>query len=194
MKNVKVGYQMDGNTQMGPVVNEKQRKRVLSYLEKGVKEGAKMVVEGGPAEVAGKTGHYVKPALMEGTLENVAAREEIFGPVAYLAKFESEDRSPQDGEQHRLRPRQQRLVDRPQPLLPRRRTNESRQQLDQRPQRVPPRRTLRRHRQVRPRRRRQQPRNPVRLLAQRQLRPPAVSEIRSRIRKNAKASTAGFNQ
>src|SRR3954471_18316867 len=91
IKNVRVGYQMDGNTQMGPVVNEKQRKRVLNYLEKGVKEGAKMVVEGGPAEVAGKTGHYVKPALMEGTLENVAAREEIFGPVAYLAKFESED-------------------------------------------------------------------------------------------------------
>jgi aldehyde dehydrogenase (NAD+) len=34
MKNVKVGYQMDGETQMGPVVNEKQRKRVLGYLEK----------------------------------------------------------------------------------------------------------------------------------------------------------------
>jgi aldehyde dehydrogenase (NAD+) len=91
IKNVRVGYQMDGNTQMGPVVNEKQRKRVLGYLEKGVKEGAKMIVEGGAAEVAGKTGHYVKPALMEGTLENVAAREEIFGPVAYLAKFDSED-------------------------------------------------------------------------------------------------------
>jgi aldehyde dehydrogenase (NAD+) len=91
MKNVKVGYQMDGSTQMGPVVNEKQRKRVLGYLEKGVKEGAKMIIEGGPAEVPGKTGHYVKPCLLEGTLENVAAREEIFGPVAYLAKFESED-------------------------------------------------------------------------------------------------------
>ena len=91
MKNVKVGYQMDGETQMGPVVNEKQRKRVLGYLEKGVKEGAKMIVEGGPAEVAGRTGHYVKPCLLEGTLENVAAREEIFGPVAYLAKFDNED-------------------------------------------------------------------------------------------------------
>ncbi len=91
MKNVRVGYQMDGNTQMGPVVNEKQRKRVLGYLEKGVKEGAKMIIEGGPAEVPGKTGHYVKPCLLEGTLENVAAREEIFGPVAYLAKFDSED-------------------------------------------------------------------------------------------------------
>ncbi len=93
IKQVNVGYQMDGATQMGPVVNEKQRKRVLSYLEKGVKEGAKMIVQGGAADVAGKTGHYVKPALMEGTLENVAAREEIFGPVAYLAKFDSEDQA-----------------------------------------------------------------------------------------------------
>jgi acyl-CoA reductase-like NAD-dependent aldehyde dehydrogenase len=93
IKQVNVGYQMDGSTQMGPVVNEKQRKRVLSYLEKGVKEGAKMIVQGGPAEVSGKTGHYVKPALMEGTLENVAAKEEIFGPVAYLAKFDSEDQA-----------------------------------------------------------------------------------------------------
>ena len=93
MKQVSVGYQMDGGTQMGPVVNEKQRKRVLGYLDKGVKEGAKMVVEGGAAEVPGKTGHYVKPALMEGTLENVAAREEIFGPVAYLAPVRERRRS-----------------------------------------------------------------------------------------------------
>jgi acyl-CoA reductase-like NAD-dependent aldehyde dehydrogenase len=93
IKQVNIGYQMDGATQMGPVVNEKQRERVLRYLKNGVKEGAKMVVEGGPAEVAGKIGHYVKPALMEGTLENVAAREEIFGPVAYLAKFDNEDQA-----------------------------------------------------------------------------------------------------
>jgi acyl-CoA reductase-like NAD-dependent aldehyde dehydrogenase len=91
LKQVRVGYQMEGGTQMGPVVNEKQRKRVLGYLERGVKEGAKMIVEGGAANIPGKDGHYVKPALMEGTLENVAAREEIFGPVAFLAKFDSED-------------------------------------------------------------------------------------------------------
>jgi aldehyde dehydrogenase (NAD+) len=90
MKDVRVGYQMQETTQMGPVVNEKQRQRVLNYLNKGVKEGARMIVEGGAADVPGKAGHYVKPALMEGSLENVAAREEIFGPVAYLAKFESE--------------------------------------------------------------------------------------------------------
>jgi acyl-CoA reductase-like NAD-dependent aldehyde dehydrogenase len=91
MKQVNVGYQMDQSTQMGPVVNEKQRKRVLSYLDKGVKEGARLIVEGGAAEVSGKSGHYVKPALLEGKLDNVAAREEIFGPVAFLASFDSED-------------------------------------------------------------------------------------------------------
>jgi aldehyde dehydrogenase (NAD+) len=91
MKQVNVGYQMQASTQMGPVVNEKQRKRVLNYLDKGVKEGARLIVEGGAAEVAGKNGHYVKPALLEGKLDNVAAREEIFGPVAYLASFDSED-------------------------------------------------------------------------------------------------------
>ena len=91
MKQVRVGYQMQESTQMGPVVNEKQRQRVLSYLDKGVREGARMIVEGGAAEVPGKAGHYVKPALMEGKLENVAAREEIFGPVAYLTSFDSED-------------------------------------------------------------------------------------------------------
>jgi len=91
MGEVQVGYQMSQSTQMGPVVNEKQRSRVLSYLAKGEKQGARLIVKGGAAEVPGKKGHYVKPALLEGSLDNVAAREEIFGPVAFLAKFNTED-------------------------------------------------------------------------------------------------------
>jgi len=88
---VKIGYQLAGGSQMGPVVNAKQRQRVLSYLEKGTKQGAQQLVAGGPADVPGHAGFYVKPALLAGSLDNVAAREEIFGPVAYLAKFSSED-------------------------------------------------------------------------------------------------------
>ena len=91
MQKVHVGHQLDGASSMGPVVNAKQRARVLSYLEKGVQQGAKAVVAGGPAEVPGRDGYYVKPALLAGTLDNVAAREEIFGPVAYLASFSSEE-------------------------------------------------------------------------------------------------------
>ena len=83
---------MNGESQMGPVVNEKQRERVLGYLEKGVAGGAEMVLEGGAASVEGcDSGHYVKPALLAGSLDNVAAVEEIFGPVAYMAPFSSEE-------------------------------------------------------------------------------------------------------
>jgi aldehyde dehydrogenase (NAD+) len=91
MKSVNIGYQMDEGTQMGPVVSTVQRKRVLGYLEKGVADGAELVLEGGVAEVSGRNGFYVKPALMAGSLDNVAAREEIFGPVAFLAPFASEE-------------------------------------------------------------------------------------------------------
>ena len=46
---------------------------------------------GRPAGSAGPGGFYVKPALLAGSLDNVAAREEIFGPVAYLAPFADEE-------------------------------------------------------------------------------------------------------
>ncbi len=91
LRQVKIGHQMEAMTQMGPVVSEKQRRRVLGYLERGRKEGANAVLEGGEAEVPGYDGFYVKPALLAGPLDNVAAREEIFGPVAYLAAFEGEE-------------------------------------------------------------------------------------------------------
>lgn len=91
MKSVNIGYQLDDTTQMGPVVSQKQRERVLGYLEKGVGDGAELVLEGGAADITGRDGFYVKPALIAGSLDNVAAREEIFGPVAFLAPFASED-------------------------------------------------------------------------------------------------------
>ncbi len=91
MKKVAVGYQLDRATQMGPVVSEKQRKRVLGYLERGQAEGAEAVLAGGEARVPDKNGFYVQPALLAGSLDNVAARDEIFGPVAYLAPFADED-------------------------------------------------------------------------------------------------------
>lgn len=95
LKDVQVGYQREPGSQMGPVVNQTQLQRVLGYLERGQAAGAEMVLEGGQAEVAGRDGFYVKPALMAGSLDNVAAVEEIFGPVAYLAPFEDEQQAVQ---------------------------------------------------------------------------------------------------
>ena len=92
MKKVNIGYWDDPSTQMGPAVSGKQMDRILGYLEKGKKEGAEVLLEGGRTEVSGrKDGFYVKPAMLAGAAENVAAREEIFGPVPFLLKFGSEE-------------------------------------------------------------------------------------------------------
>ncbi|MGB7344130.1 MAG: aldehyde dehydrogenase family protein [Pirellulaceae bacterium] len=93
MKDIRIGHPLDPNSQMGPVVNPKQCERVLGYQEKGKAEGAEVLFGGGPATVEGFEGNYVKPALLGGTLDNVAAREEIFGPVAFLAKFDTEEQA-----------------------------------------------------------------------------------------------------
>ena len=90
---VKIGHPLDPTSQMGPVVNPKQRARVLGYQEKGQATGAQCIYGGGAATVQGCDGNYVKPALLTGPLDNVAAREEIFGPVAFVAKFETEDQA-----------------------------------------------------------------------------------------------------
>src|SRR5713101_6673886 len=89
-----IGHELDADTQMGPVVSEKQRRRVLGYLERGEKEGAKVLLRGGEAKVNGhEGGYYVKPALLSGPPENVCFREEIFGPVAYVMPFREEDQA-----------------------------------------------------------------------------------------------------
>lgn len=91
MSGMAIGHALDERTQLGPVVSEKQRQRVLGYLERGEKEGASLVLRGGPASVPGhEGGFYVKPALLTGSPENVCARDEIFGPVAYVMPFNDE--------------------------------------------------------------------------------------------------------
>ena len=90
MGQVQIGHPLDPNSQMGPVVNPKQCSRVLGYQDKGKAEGAECIFGGGAAKVEGYEGNYVNPALLAGSLDNVAAREEIFGPVAYLTKFANE--------------------------------------------------------------------------------------------------------
>jgi aldehyde dehydrogenase (NAD+) len=91
MSAMKIGYGGDESTQLGPVVSEKQRQRVLGYLDRGRAEGGRTLLAGGAAKVPGReNGFYVKPALLGGGPENVCAKEEIFGPVAYVMTFTDE--------------------------------------------------------------------------------------------------------
>jgi len=90
LSETRIGYGLDSSTQMGPVVSAKQKVRVLSYLKSGEETGAEVVLRGGAEQVPGHDGFYVSPSLLAGDPGNRCAREEIFGPVAYLMRFKNE--------------------------------------------------------------------------------------------------------
>jgi aldehyde dehydrogenase (NAD+) len=87
---VRVGDPFDGETQMGPLVAERQRDRVLGYIAKGVDEGATLATGGGrPGHL--ERGWYVEPTVF-GNVDNAStiAREEIFGPVLSVIPADDE--------------------------------------------------------------------------------------------------------
>jgi aldehyde dehydrogenase (NAD+) len=89
---VTIGAGSDPATTMGPLVSEGQRRRVLGYIDKGLASGATALLEGGELRPKGhEDGYFVSPALLTGDPENVCAREEIFGPVAYVIPFRDEN-------------------------------------------------------------------------------------------------------
>ncbi|MFH8466841.1 aldehyde dehydrogenase family protein [Streptomyces sp. NPDC017991] len=74
---------------IGPVVNAKQRDRVVGYIEKGVSDGARLVA-GGP-ESPQEQGYFVSPTVFaDVTPEMAIAQEEIFGPVLSIIRYEDE--------------------------------------------------------------------------------------------------------
>lgn len=90
---IKVGMPWDPETQMGSQIDEKQVERILKYIEIGKKEGA-TVLCGGERATEGDLakGAFMKPTLLTNVNNNMCvAREEIFGPVAVIIKFKTED-------------------------------------------------------------------------------------------------------
>ncbi|KAL4096973.1 hypothetical protein QTP88_021831 [Uroleucon formosanum] len=85
----KVGDQFDVDTQLGPLINEEQYNKVLSMIESGKVEGAK--VKAGGSKI-GDTGYFVYPTVFSDVTDNMKiAREEIFGPVQQIIKFKTLD-------------------------------------------------------------------------------------------------------
>ena len=83
----------DMGTQMTSVVDEKQMKRVLDYIEIGKKEGAKVAC-GGVRVTDGEFGKgcFIAPTLLTDVTNDMrVAREEIFGPVAVVMRFSTEE-------------------------------------------------------------------------------------------------------
>jgi acyl-CoA reductase-like NAD-dependent aldehyde dehydrogenase len=90
VKGLKVGDPMDRATRMGPVVSRAQLETVLSYIEAGKREGARLVAGGARAQVGDGKGYYVEPTIFDGVSNTMTiAREEIFGPVLSVIPFRS---------------------------------------------------------------------------------------------------------
>ncbi|HEY5888732.1 MAG TPA: aldehyde dehydrogenase [Acidimicrobiales bacterium] len=91
MEAVKVGDPAEMDTEVGPLVAERQRDRVEKYIVQGQEEGAEVVVGGGrPASQ--DTGWYVEPTLFAKVTNDMRiAQEEIFGPVISAIAFEDVD-------------------------------------------------------------------------------------------------------
>jgi malonate-semialdehyde dehydrogenase (acetylating)/methylmalonate-semialdehyde dehydrogenase len=87
-KAVKLGEGLDEKTGMGPVVSAAHKQRVLGYIEKGIAEGAKLVLDGRDCKVKDyPNGFFVGPTIFDHvTPEMTIAREEIFGPVVSIVR------------------------------------------------------------------------------------------------------------
>jgi malonate-semialdehyde dehydrogenase (acetylating)/methylmalonate-semialdehyde dehydrogenase len=89
----KVGYGLDKEVEMGPVITAESKQRIESLIGKGVNEGAKILVDGRNASIPGyERGSFVRPTV----LDNVNPRSEIagieiFGPVLSLMQAQTID-------------------------------------------------------------------------------------------------------
>ena len=92
-KKLKLGDGLLDGTGMGPVISKQHKERVISYIDRGIKEGAELILDGRKPEVVGKLpGFFVGPTVFDKvTTDMTIAREEIFGPVACLIRAKDID-------------------------------------------------------------------------------------------------------
>jgi malonate-semialdehyde dehydrogenase (acetylating)/methylmalonate-semialdehyde dehydrogenase len=92
---MKIGYGMDEAVELGPVVTHKARARIVGYIEQGVAEGARLLLDGRDVQVDGyPDGAFLGPTIFdEVTPEMVIAQEEIFGPVCCILRADDLDQA-----------------------------------------------------------------------------------------------------
>jgi malonate-semialdehyde dehydrogenase (acetylating)/methylmalonate-semialdehyde dehydrogenase len=94
-KRIVVGDGLEPGVTMGPVISAAHREKVLSYIEKGIAEGATLALDGrGYKHPKHPDGYFLGPTLFtDVTPDMVIAREEIFGPVLCVMKADSFDQA-----------------------------------------------------------------------------------------------------
>jgi acyl-CoA reductase-like NAD-dependent aldehyde dehydrogenase len=86
---IKVGGSHEPGAVQGPQVDSIQFEKVLGYIEKGKAEGAQLACGGGRH---GSKGYFIQPTVFHGVTDNMTiAKEEIFGPVMQILKFDTDE-------------------------------------------------------------------------------------------------------
>lgn len=92
-KKFRIGDPMGKNTDMGPLISEKQRERVEGYVKSGLKEGAKIAIGGKrPKGKEFDKGYFFEPTILVNVQQHMkVCQEEIFGPVLSVIKYKTVD-------------------------------------------------------------------------------------------------------
>ncbi|MEZ0496388.1 aldehyde dehydrogenase [Sphingomonas sp. IW22] len=90
---IKMGSPLDAATMIGAQASNDQLEKILSYIDIGCGEGARVLTGGERASLDGELseGYYVKPTILEGHNKMRVFQEEIFGPVVAVTKFKDEE-------------------------------------------------------------------------------------------------------
>jgi malonate-semialdehyde dehydrogenase (acetylating)/methylmalonate-semialdehyde dehydrogenase len=85
------GYGLDESIEMGPVITADSRSRIEHLIDKGIREGGNVLLDGRNAKIEGfEKGNFIKPTILEGLpLDGDIIRTEIFGPVMSLIELET---------------------------------------------------------------------------------------------------------
>ncbi|WP_276325737.1 aldehyde dehydrogenase family protein [Nocardia transvalensis] len=91
-RNIKGGNPLDDTTMIGAQASNDQYEKILSYIDIGRQEGARVLTGGEVRKVDGyPNGYYIEPTIFEGRNDMRIFQEEIFGPVVSVTKFDSVD-------------------------------------------------------------------------------------------------------
>lgn len=92
VKSMKQGNPLDPSTMVGAQASSEQMEKILSYLDIGRQEGAKVLTGGERAKINGqlKDGYYIEPTIFAGNNKMRIFQEEIFGPVVSVTTFKDE--------------------------------------------------------------------------------------------------------
>jgi len=90
---IRLGYGLDESAEMGPVITQKSKERIAGYIEKGIEEGAELLLDGRHARLPEyPNGYFLGATVFDNvTTDMTIAKEEIFGPVASIVEADSLD-------------------------------------------------------------------------------------------------------